>query len=64
MTDCSEIYVGDFSKLAFFFRERISIQTLVEAHATTGEIGFVGHVRADLGVLYPAAFAIVTGVRP
>jgi HK97 family phage major capsid protein len=63
-TDCTEMYIGDFSRMAFFFRERMSIQRLVEAHATTGEIGFVGHVRVDLGVMYPAAFAVVTGVRP
>lgn len=63
-TDCSEIYVGDFAKAAgFFFREGISIQKLNELYAGTGEIGFACHVRVDLGVLYPAAVAVVTGVR-
>lgn len=63
-TDCSEIYVGDFSKLAFFMREGVSIQLLKELYAGTGEIGFACHTRADVGLMYPAAMALVTGVRP
>ncbi|NMM15372.1 MAG: phage major capsid protein [Rhodoferax sp.] len=61
--DCSEIYVGDFSQLYFAMRESVSIQLLQEAYASTGEIGFACHVRADVVVNYPAAFAVVTGVR-
>jgi HK97 family phage major capsid protein len=63
-TDCSEIYIGDFSRVRFAMRERVSIQKLGELFATTGEIGFLGHVRADVMVEYPKAFAVVTGVRP
>ena len=62
-TDCSEIYIGDFSQMYFAMREAVSIQLLQEAFATTGEIGFACHVRADVVVNYPAAFALVTGVR-
>jgi HK97 family phage major capsid protein len=62
-TDCSEIYVGDFSKLYFAMRESVSIQLLNELYAGTGEIGFACHVRADVVLTYPAAFAVVTGVR-
>jgi HK97 family phage major capsid protein len=62
-TDCSEIYVGDFSKMYFAMREAVSIQLLREAYASTGEIGFACHVRADVVLTYPAAFAVVTGVR-
>ena len=61
--DCTELYVGDFSKVAFFLREGVSIQRLNELYAGTGEIGFACHTRVDLGVLYPAAFAVCTGVR-
>ncbi len=63
-TDCSEIYVGDFSQIYFAMRESVSIQMLSEVYAATGEIGFACHVRADVVVNYPAAFALVTGVRP
>lgn len=62
-TDCSEIYVGDFTQMYFAMRESVSIQMLQEAYASTGEIGFACHVRADVVVNYPAAFAVVTGVR-
>lgn len=61
--DCSEIYIGDFTKMAFMMREQVSIQVAKEAFATTGEIGFVCHVRADVVLTYPQAFAVVTGVR-
>jgi HK97 family phage major capsid protein len=62
-SDCSEIYVGDFSQMYFAMRENVSIQLLQEAYASTGEIGFACHVRADVVVNYPAAFAVVTGVK-
>jgi HK97 family phage major capsid protein len=63
-TNASEIYVGDFTKLVFMMREQMSIQVAKELFATTGEIGFICHVRADVAVLYPSAFAVVTGVKP
>ncbi len=63
-TDCTEIYVADFRWFNFFFREQLSIQLLRERYADTGEIGFVAHSRADVAALYPAAFAVATGVRP
>ncbi|MFS0754603.1 phage major capsid protein [Noviherbaspirillum sp. 1P10PC] len=61
--DCSEIYLGDFSKMYFLMRENLSVQLLREAFSTTGEIGFMCHVRADVVVTQPSAFAVVTGVR-
>jgi HK97 family phage major capsid protein len=63
-TDCSEIYLGDFSKLVFAMREQMSIQLLKETFATSGQVAFLCHVRADVAVLYPKAFAVITGVRP
>jgi HK97 family phage major capsid protein len=62
-TDCSEIYVGDFTNLYFAMRESVSVQMLQELYAGTGEIGFACHVRADVVLTYPGAFAAVTGVR-
>lgn len=63
-SDCSEIYIGEFSKLLFAMRERLSIQRLEQTFATTGQVAFLCHVRADVLVTYPKAFALVTGVRP
>lgn len=63
-SDCSEMYVGDFTRMAFMMRERLSIQKVDQLFATTGQLAFVCHVRADVMVQYPKAFALVTGVRP
>ena len=62
-TDCSEIYVGDFSKVNFMMREQISIQLAKELFAGTGEVGFICHVRADIAISYPKALAVITGVK-
>ena len=62
-SDTSEIYLGDFSRMYFLLRENLSVQLLREAYAKTGELGFLCHLRADVVVPYPNAFAIVQGVR-
>lgn len=62
-SDASEIYMGDFSKMYFLMRENLSIQLLRETFATTGELAFLCHVRADVVITHPKAFAVVTGVR-
>ena len=61
--DCSELYLGDFRGMYFLMRENVSIQLLREAFASTGEIGFACHVRADVVIPYPQTFAVVKGVR-
>lgn len=63
-TDCSEIYLADYSNMHLAMRESVSVQLLSELYASTGEIGFACHVRADVVLTYPAAFSVVTGVRP
>ena len=63
-TDCSEIYTGDFTKMALMLRESLSVQLLSERYADTGQLAFMCHCRADFAVMYPSAFALVTGVRP
>lgn len=62
--DCSEIYMGDFSSVIYFMREGVSVQLLKELYAGTGEVGFACHTRVDVGITYPAALSVVTGVRP
>ena len=63
-TDCSQIFLGDFAKMSFMMRETVHIQLADQIFAGTGQIGFFCHVRADVAVQYPKAFAVVTGVRP
>lgn len=62
-TDTTELYIGDFRQMYFLMRENVSIQLLKEVFASTGEIGFACHVRADVVIPYPQAFAVVKGVN-
>ena len=62
-TDCSEIYVGDFSQFVYFMREGVSIQLATELYAETGEVGFICHTRVDVAAMYAQAFAVIQGVR-
>jgi len=62
-TDCSEIFMGDFTQLQFIMRESMTIQLLRERFAETGQLAFVGHVRADVAVMRPKSFAVISGVR-
>lgn len=63
-TDCTEIYVGDFSKVIFVMRENPSIQLATELFAGTGQVAFICHARVDVIVEYPQALSVITGVRP
>lgn len=63
-TDCSSLFIGDFSRTRFVVRESVSIQRGNELFAATGQVGFICHVRADFVVEYPTCMALVTGIRP
>ena len=63
-SDCSEIYVADFTNFVYYMRETPSFRVVDQLYAGTGEVGFIAHARVDVACLYPAAFAVVTGVRP
>jgi HK97 family phage major capsid protein len=62
-TDCSEIYCGDFTRMGFAMRENVSIQLADQLFAASGQVAFIGHVRADVVLMYPSAFSVITGVR-
>lgn len=62
-SDASEIYMGNFANMYFMLRENVSIQLLREKFSSTGEIGFMCHVRVDVVVTYPQAFVVIKGVR-
>jgi HK97 family phage major capsid protein len=61
--DCSEIYCGDFTRMAFAMRENVSIQIADQLFAANGQVAFIGHVRADVIVTRPSVFSVITGVR-
>ena len=62
-SDTSQMFLGTFNNLALVLREQLFIGRFEQTFATTGEIGFVCHCRADIAVLRPQAFAVVSGVR-
>jgi len=62
-TDCSEIYLGDFTKMAFAMREQVSVVVNDSIAADYGQIVFVVHCRVDVVVFYPQAFSLISGVR-
>jgi HK97 family phage major capsid protein len=63
-TDCTEVYIGDFNQLILGARTQLVITPLVERYADYGQVGFLAWARADVAVARPAAFNLLTGVRP
>jgi HK97 family phage major capsid protein len=58
----SDLFVGDWSQLLIGLRTELKIDTLVEAYAGTGQIGFLGWLRADVVVARSSAFDITVGI--
>jgi HK97 family phage major capsid protein len=58
----SDMFVADWSQLLVGMRTELKIDTLVEAYAGTGQIGFLGWMRADCVVARPSAFDITVGI--
>ena len=61
---CSTVLMGDFSDAILGMREVLSLQVLNQTYAATGEIGFVAHIRADVGFTTPGSFCKLVGVKP
>lgn len=62
--NASSIILGDFSQLLIGVRTQLRIEVLREAFASTMEYAFLAHLRADIAVAQPKAFAAVKGVIP
>ncbi len=63
-TDCSTLFVADFTRCMFGMREQVSVMRADQAFATNGQVAFVCHLRADFAVEFAAGFGVVTGIRP
>jgi HK97 family phage major capsid protein len=63
-TNESTIIAGNFAHLLIGMRETLRLSVLRERYAETGELALVAHMRADIAVEHPLAFAAVTGVKP
>lgn len=62
-TDASEVYTGQWDQLAIGIRAEFTLEFLRERFADYGQYGFIGHLRADVQLLQPGAFAVDTGIR-
>jgi HK97 family phage major capsid protein len=68
-TDCSEAYVGDFSKALIGMRTGLVLEISRYANVgstslfSTMQVGIRAYLRADFQVARPAAFRVVTGIR-
>lgn len=58
----TEIYTGQWDQLAFGVRTEFILEFLRERYADYGQYAFVGHLRADVQLLHPAAFTVDTGI--
>lgn len=63
-TECSSIFLGDFSEVLIGTRTELQISVLQERFAEVGQIGFIAWLRADVALARPAAVARILGIRP
>jgi len=64
-TDCSEVIVGDFTKLVIGIRPSGSVQILRSnlPFMDKMQIAILCWIRADVGILQPTHFHVTRGVR-
>lgn len=60
----SRIIMGDFTQLMIGVRTSLRIEVLRELYAGNLQYGYLAHLRADIGLAHPEAFAMVTGIVP
>jgi HK97 family phage major capsid protein len=63
-TDCTSIFLGDFTEVMIGLRTDLQITMLAERYAELGQVGFVAWMRADVALARPAAIARILGIRP
>lgn len=64
-TDCSEVYIGQWSELLIGIRTNfIGIRILDQRFAENLQHALLTHIRADVQVAHGPAFTVLTGVRP
>ncbi|MFT3963715.1 phage major capsid protein [Propionivibrio sp.] len=62
--NASSVILGDFSQLLIGVRTQLRIEVLRELFSSTMEYAFLAHLRADIAVAQPKAFAVIRGVKP
>jgi HK97 family phage major capsid protein len=61
-TTCSEAYVGNWSNLLIGLRDQIRIELLPQLYAANYQVGFLAHIRADIGVARTNSFWKIKGI--
>jgi HK97 family phage major capsid protein len=62
--NASTLVMGDFAQLMVGVRSSLRIEVLRELFAENHQYGFVAHLRADVAVAQPGAFAKIVGIIP
>lgn len=62
-SDASEVYTGQWDQLGIGVRTEFVLEFLRERYADFGQYAFIGHLRADIQVFHPGAFAVDVGIR-
>ena len=63
-TDCSDLFVADWSDLLIGVRTEMMIIPLKERYAENGQVAFIAHFRGDVQLAHDDSFVVVTGLRP
>lgn len=63
-TNESEIYVGQWDQAVVGVRRSFALMRLSEKYADSMQLGFLAWLRADVAVIQPNAFQVLTGVTP
>ncbi|MET8683339.1 phage major capsid protein [Streptomyces sp. NPDC004732] len=62
-SDASEVYTGQWNMLGIGIRTSFELEFLRERYADNLQVGILAHLRADVQVFQPGAFAVDLGVR-
>jgi HK97 family phage major capsid protein len=61
-TTCSEAFVGNWSNLLVGLRDQIRIEMLPQLYAANYQVGFLAHVRCDIGIARTNSFWKIKGI--
>jgi HK97 family phage major capsid protein len=63
-TSCSTMFFGDFAQMMLGMRTTMQIEVARELFRGNYQFGFFGHMRMDMQVTHPEAFARLIGILP
>jgi len=63
-TNASTALVGDYTQAILGIRQELRLQRQTEALMGNLQVGFVAHLRADVGFAHPQSFTAIEGIIP